>query len=291
MENSNGRLKLAVQKDGRITEDSVALLRASGLEFDFSPRSLFSPCANFPLDLLSLRDDDIPEYVQDGVSDLGIVGANVLEEKGARVKVLERLGFGKCRLALCVRRSDKLKTLEGLSGKRIATSYPKTLERFLALQGIDAEIIEISGSVEIAPALNVADATCDIISTGSTARINGLEPILNLLESEALLIANESILESADRQKETERLLTRIRSSLRARGKRYVMMNAPRRAVDQLKELVPGLKSPTVVALANPEMVAIQSVVEEEVLWEVIEQLKRAGASDIIVMPIEKIIP
>lgn len=291
MENSNGRLKLAVQKDGRITEDSVALLRASGLEFDFSPRSLFSPCANFPLDLLSLRDDDIPEYVQDGVSDLGIVGANVLEEKGARVKVLERLGFGKCRLAICVRRSDKLKTLEGLSGKRIATSYPKTLERFLALQGIDAEIIEISGSVEIAPALNVADATCDIISTGSTARINGLEPILNLLESEALLIANERILDSADRQKEIERLLTRIRSSLRARGKRYVMMNAPRRAVDQLKELVPGLKSPTVVALANPEMVAIQSVVEEEVLWEVIEQLKRAGASDIIVMPIEKIIP
>ena len=291
MDSNNGRLKLAVQKDGRITDDSVALLRASGLEFDFSPRSLFSPCANFPLDLLSLRDDDIPEYVQDGVSDLGIVGANVVEEKGARVQVLERLAFGKCRLAICVRRSDKLKTLAGLGGKRIATSYPKTLERFLTLQGVDAEIIEISGSVEIAPALNVADATCDIISTGSTARINGLEPILNILESEALLIANERIFESPDGKQQTERLLTRIRSSLRARGKRYVMMNAPRRSVDQLKELVPGLKSPTVVALANPEMVAIQSVVEEEALWEVIEQLKRAGASDIIVMPIEKIIP
>jgi ATP phosphoribosyltransferase len=180
-----------------------------------------------------------------------------------------------------VRRSDKIKTLGGLGGKRIATSYPKTLERFLTSQGVDAEIIEISGSVEIAPALNVADATCDIISTGSTARINGLEPILNILESEALLIANERIFESPEGKQHTERLLTRIRSSLRARGKRYVMMNAPRRSVDQLKELVPGLKSPTVVALANPEMVAIQSVVEEEALWEVIEQLKRAGASDI----------
>jgi ATP phosphoribosyltransferase len=291
MDIRNGRLKLAVQKDGRITEDSIALLRASGLEFAFSPRSLFSPCANFPLDLLSLRDDDIPEYVQDGVSDLGIVGANVLEEKGARVKVLERLGFGKCRLAICVRKSDRLNTIEGLSGKRIATSYPKTLERFLALKGIEADIIEISGSVEIAPALNVADMTCDIISTGSTARINGLEPIFTIMQSEALLIANEHVFQAQDREQEIERLLTRIRSSLRARGKRYVMMNAPRRSVDLLKELVPGLKSPTVVALANPEMVAIQSVVEEEVLWEVIEQLKRAGASDIIVTPIEKIIP
>lgn len=291
MEIRNGRLKLAIQKDGRITEDSIALLRASGLEFVSGPRSLFSPCANFPLDLLSLRDDDIPEYVQDGVSDLGIVGANVLEEKGARVSVLERLAFGRCRLAVCVRKSDRIKTLEGLRGKRIATSYPKTLERFLASRDLEADVIEISGSVEIAPALNVADATCDIISTGSTARINGLEPILTVMESEAVLIANEQVVEAPERREEIERLLTRIRSSLRARGKRYVMMNAPRRSVDLLKDLVPGLKSPTVVALANPEMVAIQSVVEEEVLWEVIEQLKRAGASDIIVTPIEKIIP
>ena len=291
MINKNGRLKLAIQKDGRITEESIALLRASGLEFESAQRRLFSPCANFPLDVLSLRDDDIPEYVQDGVSDLGIVGANVLEEKGARVKIVERLAFGKCRLAICVPKTGELKTLESLRAKRIATSYPKTLDRFLSLRGVEADIIEISGAVEIAPALNVADAICDIISTGSTARMNGLEPLFTVLESEALLIANEQVFESSIRSDEIKRLLMRIRSSLRARGKKYVMMNAPRSSVDLLKQLVPGMKSPTVVPLANPELVAIQSVVGEEVFWEVIEQLKRAGASDIVVTPIEKIIP
>ncbi|MEK6409064.1 MAG: ATP phosphoribosyltransferase [Acidobacteriota bacterium] len=285
------RLKLALQKNGRITDESIALLRASGLDFEFTVRSLFSPCTNFPLDVLSLRDDDIPEYVQDGVSDLGIVGANVVEEKGAKVRVVERLGFGKCRLAICVPKNGSLNDLDSLKGKRIATSYPKTLGRFLSSMDIEANIIEISGSVEITPALNVADATCDILSTGSTARVNGLEPMLNIMESEAVLIANERVLESVSANNEIDRLLTRIRSSLRARGKKYVMMNAPLSSVEKLKQLVPGMKSPTVVPLANREMVAIQSVVGEEVLWEVIEQLKRAGASDIVVTSIEKIIP
>ncbi|MEK6289251.1 MAG: ATP phosphoribosyltransferase [Acidobacteriota bacterium] len=285
------RLKLALQKNGRITDESIALLRASGLDFEFTVRSLFSPCTNFPLDVLSLRDDDIPEYVQDGVSDLGIVGANVVEEKGAKVRVVERLGFGKCRLAICVPKNGSLNDLDSLKGKRIATSYPKTLGRFLSSRDIEANIIEISGSVEITPALNVADATCDILSTGSTARVNGLEPMLNIMESEAVLIANERVLASVSANNEIDRLLTRIRSSLRARGKKYVMMNAPLSSVEKLKQLVPGMKSPTVVPLANREMVAIQSVVGEEVLWEVIEQLKRAGASDIVVTSIEKIIP
>lgn len=284
-------MKLALQKNGRITDESIALLRASGLDFEFTVRSLFSPCTNFPLDVLSLRDDDIPEYVQDGVSDLGIVGANVVEEKGAKVRVVERLGFGKCRLAICVPKNGSLNDLDSLKGKRIATSYPKTLGRFLSSMDIEANIIEISGSVEITPALNVADATCDILSTGSTARVNGLEPMLNIMESEAVLIANERVLESVSANNEIDRLLTRIRSSLRARGKKYVMMNAPLSSVEKLKQLVPGMKSPTVVPLANREMVAIQSVVGEEVLWEVIEQLKRAGASDIVVTSIEKIIP
>lgn len=284
-------MKLALQKNGRITDESIALLRAAGLDFEFSVRSLFSPCINFPLDVLSLRDDDIPEYVQDGVSDLGIVGANVVEEKGAKVRVVERLGFGKCRLAICVPKNGSLHDLDSLKGKRIATSYPKTLGRFLASRGIEANIIEISGSVEITPALNVADATCDILSTGSTARVNGLEPILNIMESEAVLIANERVIASVSASDEIDRLLTRIRSSLRARGNKYVMMNAPLSSVEKLKQLVPGMKSPTVVPLANREMVAIQSVVGEEVLWEVIEQLKRAGASDIVVTSIEKIIP
>jgi ATP phosphoribosyltransferase len=290
MATENGKLKLALQKDGRITEESIGLLRASGLNFEFTVRSLFSPCTNFPLDLLSLRDDDIPEYVQDGVSDLGIVGANVVEEKGANVSVIERLGFGKCRLALCVPKNGALNDLESLKGKRIATSYPRTLGRFLSSRQISADIVEISGSVEITPALNVADATCDILSTGSTARVNGLEPLLTIMESEAVLIANEAVLESPAAT-EIDRLLTRIRSSLRARGNKYVMMNAPLTSVEKLKELVPGMKSPTVVPLANRDMVSIQSVVGEDVLWEVIEQLKRAGASDIVVTAIEKIIP
>jgi ATP phosphoribosyltransferase len=291
MTTGNDRLKLALQKNGRITDESIALLRASGLDFESSVRSLLSPCTNFPLDLLSLRDDDIPEYVQDGVSDIGIVGANVVEEKAAKVRILERLGFGKCRLAICVPRNGMLPDLASLKGKRIATSYPRTLARFLALNQVDAHIIEISGSVEIAPALNVADAICDILSTGSTARVNGLEPLLTIMESEAVLIANESILEVTEAHAQLERLLTRIRSSLRARGKKYVMMNAPLSAVEKLKHLVPGMKSPTIVPLANPDMVAIQSVVAEDVLWEAIEQLKQSGASDIVVTSIENIIP
>jgi ATP phosphoribosyltransferase len=291
MTTRNGRLKLALQKNGRITEESIALLRAAGLSFEFTVRSLFSPCTNFPLDLLSLRDDDIPEYVQDGVSDLGIVGANVVEEKGARVRVVERLGFAKCLLAICVPKNSLLSDLASLKGKRIATSYPKTLGRFLSSREIQADIVEISGSVEIAPALNVADAICDILSTGSTARVNGLEPLITIMESEAVLIANEDVLGDPNEKDEIDRLLTRIRSSLRARGKKYVMMNAPISSVEKLKHLVPGMKSPTVVPLANRDMVAIQSVVPEEVLWEAIEQLKQAGASDIVVTSIENIIP
>jgi|ERR1041384_2089726 ATP phosphoribosyltransferase len=286
----NGKLKLALQKDGRITDDSIALLRASGLTFEVTVRSLFSPCTNFPLDLLSLRDDDIPEYVQDGVSDLGIVGANVVEEKGAKVRVVERLGFGKCRLAICVPKNGSLTDLHSLNGKRIATSYPGILGRFLSSRQIEANIIEISGAVEITPALNIAEATCDILSTGSTARVNGLEPLMTIMDSEAVLIANEDILRSPA-SREIDRLLMRIQSSLRARGNKYVMMNAPLASVEKLKELVPGMKSPTVVPLANREMVSIQSVVGEDVLWEVIEQLKSAGASDIVVTAIEKIIP
>src|ERR1041384_3764523 len=279
----NAKLKLALQKDGRITDDSIALLRASGLTFEVTVRSLFSPCTNFPLDLLSLRDDDIPEYVQDGVSDLGIVGANVVEEKGAKVRVVERLGFGKCRLAICVPKNGSLTDLHSLNGKRIATSYPGILGRFLSSRQIEANIIKITGAVKITPGLNIAKAT---LNTSSPARAR----LMTIMDSEAVLIANEDILRSPA-SREIDRLLMRIQSSLRARGNKYVMMNAPLASVEKLKELVPGMKSPTVVPLANREMVSIQSVVGEDVLWEVIEQLKSAGASDIVVTAIEKIIP
>ncbi len=286
----NGRLKIAVQKEGRITDDSMNLLRAMGLDLEFRTRALFSPCRNFPLDLLSVRDDDIPEYVQDGVSDLGIVGENIVAERRARVTIVERLGFGKCRLVICVPDTGHVKNLAHLKGRRIATSYPSILRRFLTTHKLPAEIIEISGSVEITPALDVADATCDIISTGSTARVNGLTALHTVMDSEAVLIANAASLRSRKKKKEIEQFLVRVRSSLSARGKKYVMMNAPSSAIKTLRTLIPGMKSPTIVPLANPDMVAVHSVVGEDVFWDVIKQLKSAGATDIVVIPIEKFI-
>jgi ATP phosphoribosyltransferase len=284
----NGRLKLAVQKDGRITDDSLSLLRAAGLDFDVRSRTLFSPCRDYPLDILSLRDDDIPEYVQDGVSELGIVGENIVIEKHARVKILDRLGFGKCKLVICAPRASRIKTLAQVNGRRIATSYPATLRRFLSAHSIKAEVIEISGSVEITPSLDVADATCDIISTGSTARMNGLGVIHIVMDSQAVLIANRDSLKSPGKKSAIEQLLVRTRSTLNARKKKYVMMNAPSAAVPSIKALIPGMKSPTIMPLATSGMVAVHAVVGEEVFWDVIEKLKHAGACDIVVVPIEK---
>ncbi len=287
---TNGRLKLAVQKDGRITEESVTLLKAMGLDFDIRSRALFSPCRNFPLDILAVRDDDIPEYVQDGVSEFGVVGENIVLEKGAKVEIVQRLGFGKCQLAICVPRGGTIRDLATLKGKRIATSYPRTVREFLQVQRIEADVVEISGSVEITPALDVADATCDIISTGSTARMNGLEVIHSVIVSEAVLISNTNVFKSPKKVRDVEQLLTRFRSVLNARGKKYVMMNAPLEAVETIKRLIPGMNSPTVVPLAQPNMVAIHSVVAENIFWEVMERLKEAGASDIIAVNIEKIV-
>ncbi|HUL44674.1 MAG TPA: ATP phosphoribosyltransferase [Bacteroidota bacterium] len=287
----NGRLKIAVQREGRIADDSVALLKHAGLDFDFRSRALFSPCRNFSLDILAVRDDDIPEFVQDGVSHLGVVGENLVRERGAQVSIVEHLGFGKCRLVICVPKGSPITELCHLSGKRIATSYPVSVRRFLAEHQMTAEVIEISGSVEIAPTLDVADATCDIVSTGSTARTNGLEILHTVMESEAVLIAATTALESPATMHEINNLLRRIRSQLKARGKRYVMMNAPAAAVEKITSLTPGMKSPTIMPLATSGMVAIHSVVGEDVFWEVMDQLKRAGATDIVVLPIEKFIP
>lgn len=286
----NGRLKIAIQKNGRLTEDSLGLLRACGLEFEFQKQSLYSPCRNFDLDVLALRDDDIPEYVQDGVADLGIVGENVVKEKQARVRTLVNLGFGGCRLMMSVPQRSAIKSIRNLRGKRIATTYPATLGQFLRANKISAEIIELSGAVELAPTLDVADAICDIVSTGTTARVNGLRPLSTVLESEAVLIANKTMLKDVKKKALVDRLLIRISGSLQAHGKRYMMMNAPVNAVPQLKRIIPSLKSPTIVPLAEEGMVALHSVIAEDVFWDVMEKLKRAGASDIIVVPIETII-
>ncbi|MEX0737067.1 MAG: ATP phosphoribosyltransferase [Bacteroidota bacterium] len=286
----NGRLKIAIQKSGRLTDESVNLLRACGLDFEFSKQGLYSPCKNFDLDLLSLRDDDIPEYVQDGVADLGIVGENIVREKRARVETLARLGYGSCRLMISVPQRSSIRTIQGLRGKRIATTYPGILTQFLRTNKLKADIVELSGSVEIAPTLDVADAICDLLSTGTTARMNGLRPLHTVLESEATLITNKKSLLEKRKKELIDRLLIRISGSLQARGKRYMMMNAPAAAVPRLKTIIPSLKSPTVVPLAEAGMVALHSVIAEDVFWDVMEKLKKAGASDIIVVPIETII-
>ncbi|HXG37980.1 MAG TPA: ATP phosphoribosyltransferase [Bacteroidota bacterium] len=287
---TNGRLKLALQKNGRLTDDSLSLLRSCGLEFEFQKNSLYSPSRNFDLDILALRDDDIPEYVQDGVADLGIVGMNVVTERKARVKILDRLGFGACRLMISVPVRSSIRSIRNLKGKRIATTYPHTLRQFLRSRNVRADIIELSGTVELAPTLDVADAICDIISTGTTARVNGLKPLFTVLQSEAILIANPDAVVDREKKALIERLLIRISGSLQARGKRYMMLNAPLSAVPQLKKIIPALKSPTIVPLAEQGMVALHSVVAEDVFWDVMERLKQAGASDIIVVPIETII-
>ena len=287
---NNGRLKIAIQKSGRLTEDSLSLLRACGLEFEFQKQSLYSPCRNFDLDVLALRDDDIPEYVQDAVADLGIVGENIVREKGARAEVILKLGFGHCRLSISVPQRSSIRSVKQLNRKRIATTYPATLKQFLRSEGLKAEVIELSGAVELAPTLDVADAICDIVSTGTTARVNGLRPLSTVLTSEAVLIANRTTLKNPKKKQLIERLLIRISGSLQARGKRYMMMNAPATAVPRLKRIIPSLKSPTVVPLAEEGMVALHSVIPEDVFWDVMEKLKKAGASDIIVVPIEAII-
>lgn len=283
-------LKIAVQKKGRLAEPSRQILKSIGLDFEHYEGRLFSPCRNFPLDILFLRDDDIPEYVQDGVTDLGIVGLNVVQEKAAQVVELDSLGFGVCTLSIAVPRNSSFRSVYDLENKRIVTSYPRVLKRFLEMKKIKARIIEISGSVEITPSLDVADAICDLVSTGSTLQINELESIEIVLKSEAYLIANPQSLKDRKRQEMTERLRVRLQGNLRARRTKYVMMNAPNEALEEIRQILPGMKSPTVMPLAEEDMVAIHSVVPEEVFWDVMEKLRKTGASDILVVPIEKMI-
>jgi ATP phosphoribosyltransferase len=287
---TNGRMKIAIQRNGRLTEDSVALLRACGLSFEFQKQSLYSPCSNFNLDVLAIRDDDIPEYVQDGVADLGIIGENVLQERNARVHILAPLGFGGCKLMISVPQRSAIRKVSDLHGRRIGTTYPTILKAFLRDNKVKAEIIELSGSVELAPSLNVADVICDIVSTGTTAKMNGLRTFCTVLDSEAVLVANPAAMRDKKKRAIIDRLMIRVHGSQEASGKRYLMMNAPADSVARLKRVIPSLKSPTVVPLAETGMVAIHSVVAEDVFWDVMEKLKKAGASDIIVVPIETII-
>ncbi|MGD8698580.1 MAG: ATP phosphoribosyltransferase [Gemmatimonadales bacterium] len=285
----NGRLRIAVQSNGRLTRESTSLLRHAGLEFEEHDRRLLAPCRNFDLDILFVRDDDVPEYVQDAVVDLGIVGANIVRESGARVEVLQELGFGYCSLVLAVPQSSAIQSPQELAGLRIATSYPRSLRGYLDDNGIEAEIIEISGGAEVAPALDVCEAICDLTSTGSTLRVNDLRRLTTLHESQAVLIGNADALQDDRYAPQIRRLITRMDSYLTARRLRYVMLNAPASALDRIRDVLPGLRSPTVIPLADREMVAVHAAVDEEVFWDVLEKLKEAGGSDILVLPVEKL--
>ncbi len=283
-------LKIALQRKGRLAEASREFLRSLGLRFEYYDGRLFSSCTNFPLDLLFLRDDDIPEYVQDGVTELGIPGLNVVREQEAQVARLDGLGFGACRLCIAVPRRGSLRTVQQLQGKRIATSYPRILGRYLQEKGIEAEVVRISGSVEITPSLNVADAICDLVSTGSTMRLNDLEVIETILNSEAVLIANPDTFKDTRKAELVERLRMRAQGTLEARNTKYVMMNAPKSALAEIRRILPGMKSPTVLPLSDEGMLAVHTAVPEHVFWDVIERLKTAGAQDILVVPVEKMV-
>jgi len=279
-------LKIAIQKSGRLNEKSVELLKNCGLNFENYKSSLISPVSNFPLEILFLRDDDIPEYVQDGIADLGIVGENMIEETEVDVNYLQRLGFGKCTLKIAIPNSSDIQQLSDFNGKSIATSYPAILEKYLAKNDIKADVRMISGSVEISPGLGLSDAIFDIVSTGGTLKSNGLKPFSDVMTSEAILIGNKNV----ERPELIEELIARIQSVLRAKETKYVVLNVSRDNLPQVLTLLPGVKSPSVVPLAEEDWVAVHTVVPERDFWDKISQLKQAGAQGIIVMPIEKII-
>ena len=281
-------LKIAIQKSGRLHDDSIRLLKDCGIGIRNGHNQLKSVADNFPLEVYFLRDDDIPQYVEDGVAHAGIVGENVLLEKNKAVSVVEKLGFGKCRLSIAVRKTDGYHDLQFLQGKKLATSYPHLTKQFLAEKGIKADIHEISGSVELAPSIGLADAVCDLVSSGSTLFMNGLEEVHTLLHSQAVLVRCATL--DTLLQKILDSLLFRIRAVKKAGNNKYVLLNAPNESLNRIISLLPGMKSPTVLPLATTGWSSVHSVLSEDEFWEKIEQLKGAGAQGILVVPIEKMI-
>lgn len=282
------RLKLAIQKSGRLHDDSMKLLKDCGIDVSNGINKLKSEASNFPIEVFFLRDDDIPQYVEDAVADIGFVGENVVYEKNKSVEVAHQLGFGKCRLSIAVGKNEEYTGVEFLQGKRIATSYPVILQDYLQKNGVQADIHEISGSVEIAPGIGLAHAICDLVSSGSTLFMNGLKESATILQSQAVLIKNHNL--DAERQKILNRLLFRIKSVRKAKNNKYILLNAPDDKLQEIIALLPGMKSPTVVPLATPGWHSVHSVLSEDTFWDIIEQLKDAGAQGILVIPIEKMI-
>lgn len=283
-------VKLAIQKDGRLSESSTDLLHTVGLEFDSYRQRLFAACRNFDLELLFVRDDDIPEYVADGVTDLGIVGRNLVLETGQPVEEILPLGFGFCSLVVAVPDESPVQDVEDLAHAKIATSYPASARRYFAQREVPVQVIPISGSVELTPTLGVAQGIVELTATGSTLRLNDLREIATIYSSEAVLIANGCSLQDEARRRTIDRLTVRLKAAIMARAYKYIMMNAPRQALDRIEQVTPGLKSPTIVDLADPDWVGIHAAVRAEMFWDVIEQLRELGASEILVTPIESMI-
>ncbi|MFT2009404.1 ATP phosphoribosyltransferase [Pontibacter sp. 13R65] len=281
-------LRIAIQKSGRLSDDSLNLIRECGISFISSSLKLKTESTNFPLEILFLRDDDIPGYVADGVADIGIVGENVLVEEGKEELTVEKLGFSKCRLSLAVPKADEYSSIADLEGKNIATSYPNLLQTYLDKHGVKAQIHTISGSVEIAPSIGLAEAICDIVSSGSTLISNGLREVERVFSSQAVLIANSNLNE--EKKQILEKLLFRVHAVQRAQRAKYIVLNVPNDQVESVSQLLPGIKAPTVMPLAEEGWSSLHSVVNEDDFWEIIEKLKEAGAQGILVVPIEKMI-
>ncbi|MHA7110507.1 ATP phosphoribosyltransferase [Sunxiuqinia elliptica] len=282
------QLRIAIQTKGRLNEDSMQLLAEAGISISLGKRKLLAAAKNFPLEVLFLRDDDIPQAVADQVADIGIVGENEMLEKKEQVQIIKRLGFSKCRLSLAIPKSEDYPGIEWFNGKKIATSYPVILKDFLDKNNVKADIHVISGSVEIAPGIGLADAIFDIVSSGSTLVSNRLKEVEVALYSEAVLVAPKEL--SADKQAIMDEMIFRMESVERAKDKKYIVLNAPKEKIEEIKAILPGMKSPTVTTLAEEGWVSMSSVIAEKEFWEIIGKLKEAGAQGILVMPIEKMI-
>jgi ATP phosphoribosyltransferase len=291
MEKPNGEnLRLAIQRGGRLTDDTVALLRSVGLDFESYHKRLFTVCDNFPMEILFGRDDDIPEYVANGTVDIGIVGRNLLHEANRDTQEILPLGFGFCSLVLAVPKDSHIKDPEELEGKRIATSYPNSARKYFQDHGVQVEIVELSGSVEVAPNLGIASAIVELTATGSTMIVHDIKPIRTILRSEAVLAINSRTMVDPHKSAIVDRLVMRLKMAMNAKRFKYIMMNAPRSALPRIQQITPGLRSPTVVPLAREGYVAIHTAVREDEFWDVIEALKEAGASEILVSAIEKML-
>jgi len=282
------RLRLAVPNKGRLVEPTLALLHDAGLVFEEHDRSLVARVQNLDLDILFVRTNDVIEFVGDRVADLGITGIDLLAETGSALPVIRELGYGRCRLAAAVPTDSTIHDVTGLAGLRVATAHPNATRRFFADKHIDVDVIPISGAVEVAPRLGLAEAIVDLVSTGSTLQMNGLRPVGDVLASQAILIANP--VGSAERAEELSAIDTMLSAVLAARGRKYLMMNAPAAKLDELSSLLPGLESPSVIPLTHQGMIAIHAVVDADAVWSLLPRLKSAGASGILVLPIEKLV-